>query len=174
MDERQENPPPFIRVNKLSLTRRLVPEVCRCASVDYLIASGCLIPMAVLDEVGVMNAGLFIDYVDIEWGQRARSKGYENFGCFAAKMHHSLGDEPIWFCGKAYPAHSPLRHYYLFRNALHLYKMRHIPLDWKLADAWRLLLKFGFYSLLAKPRWQQFKMMSLGLLHGLAGRTGKL
>lgn len=173
VDDRQANPPPFIRVRGLKLERCLVPENGDAVAVDYLIASGCLIPLAVLDDVGGMDASLFIDYVDIEWGQRARSKGYENFGCFSACMRHSLGDEPILFMGKAYPAHSPLRHYYLFRNAVLLYRMKHVPTDWKWADGIRLALKYGFYTRYSKPRLKHFMMMSKGLWHGLLGRTGK-
>lgn len=173
VDERQANPPPFIRVKGLKLMRCLTPETEDSVSVDYLIASGCLIPLSALDDVGGMNANLFIDYVDIEWGQRARSKGYQNFGCFSAHMHHSLGDEPILFMGNAYPAHSPLRHYYLFRNAVLLYRMKHMPIDWKWADGVRLVLKYGFYTLFSKPRLKHFMMMSKGIWHGLLGRSGK-
>lgn len=174
MDDRQNNPPPFIRVQAGRLKRCLSPEIGDAVSVDYLIASGCLIPMGALEVVGDMAADLFIDYVDIEWGQRARSMGYENFGCFSAKMAHSLGDEPIRFLGTAYPARSPLRHYYMFRNAVLLYRMRHVPLEWKWADGLRGILRFGFYALFAKPRLQHLKMMVRGVIDGLRGRSGKL
>lgn len=174
LDEKQMNPPPFIRVQGLKLKRCLVPEFEDAVSVDYLIASGCLIPIRVLDVVGDMAESLFIDYVDIEWGQRARSKGYKNFGCFSAKMAHSLGDEPISFLGTAYPARSPLRHYYMFRNAVLLYRMKHVPLEWKWADGLRGVLRFGFYALFAKPRLQHLKMMARGVIDGLCGRSGKL
>jgi rhamnosyltransferase len=174
LDDRQDNPPPFIRVQGLRLRRCLHADEGDVVEVDYLIASGSLIPMAVLDMVGGMDSDLFIDYVDIEWGQRARAKGFRNFGCFSAKMEHSLGDEPIRFMNGAYPARSPLRHYYMFRNAVLLYRMGHIPFDWKLADAYRLLLKFVFYSLFACPRYRHFWMMSKGVVHGCHGRAGKL
>lgn len=173
LDERQSNPPPFIRVEGLSLKRCFLPEDGDAVSVDYLIASGCLIPISALDVVGDMDAGLFIDYVDIEWGQRARSKGYKNFGCFSASMAHSLGDDPIRFFGTAYPVRTPLRHYYMFRNAVLLYRMKHVPLSWKLADGLRGILRFGFYTLFAKPRSQHLKMMLTGIFHGLRGKTGK-
>ena len=174
-DERQENPPPFVRVVGGRLQRCAQPELVGDAlRVDYIIASGALIPLAVIDAVGGMNEGLFIDYVDIEWGLRARAHGYENFGCFSALMAHSLGDEPIFFLGKAYPSHSPLRHYYLFRNELLLYRMRHIPSHWKWCSWRRGLLRLGFYLLFARPRGRQLKMILLGLVHGLMGRTGKL
>jgi len=173
LDERQDNPPPFIRIRGLRLVR------CTCSTgesvvpVDYLISSGCLIPMPVLDMVGGMRDDLFIDYVDIEWGLRARHHGFQNYGVCSAHMQHSLGDHPIKFFGKNIPLHSPLRHYYHFRNAVLLYKEPWVPLNWKLVDGWRLLLKYVFYSLFAKPRMAHWRMMTIGVWHGLRGRAGK-
>jgi len=174
MDARQHNPPPFIRVHGLRLERCVCSTEESVVPVDYLIASGCLIPMSVLDKVGGMRDELFIDYVDIEWGLRARHHGFQSYGCCSAHMQHSLGDHPISFFGKNIPVHSPLRHYYHFRNAVLLYKEPWVPLNWKLVDGWRLCLKYVFYSLFAKPRMAHWRMMTLGLWHGLVGKTGKL
>ena len=174
LDERQDNPPPFIRIPMLTLER------CACVTddaivpVDYLISSGCLIPMSVLDKVGGMRDDLFIDYVDIEWGMRARRQGLQSYGVCAAHMQHSLGDQPIKFLGKYIPLHSPRRHYYHFRNAVLLYREPWLPLNWKLVDGWRLILKYVFYSLFAKPRMTHWRMMTLGIWHGLLGKSGKL
>jgi len=172
IDARQDNPPPFIRIRGIKVER------CRCehpdsiVRVDYLISSGCLIPMTTLDSVGGMREELFIDYVDIEWGLRARHRGFQAFGACAAGMHHSLGEEPITFFGRKLPLHSPLRHYYHFRNAVWLYRQSWVPLNWKLADGYRLLLKYGFYTLFARPRLQHLQMMTLGIWHGLCGKMG--
>lgn len=174
LDKRQDNPPPFIRVRGLRLVR------CACATeesvvaVDYLIASGCLIPMSVLDKVGGMRNDFFIDYVDIEWGLRARQQGFQSYGVCSAHMQHSLGDHPIKFFNKKIPLHSPLRHYYHFRNAVLLYKEPWVPFNWKLVDGWRLCLKYVFYSLFAQPRRAHWRMMSAGVWHGLVGKSGKL
>lgn len=173
MDKRQRNPPPFIRIEGLRLVRCACPTDEVVTSVDYLIASGCLIPLAVLDEVGGMRDDLFIDYVDIEWGLRARNLGFQSYGVCAAHMQHSLGDEPIRFFGKSIPLHSPLRHYYHFRNAVFLYRQPGISINWKLVDGWRLLLKYVFYSIFAAPRFNQMGMMTLGIWHGLTGKSGK-
>jgi rhamnosyltransferase len=173
-DTRQDNPPPFIRIKGLRLHR------CKCNTadtvlpVDYLISSGCLIPMSVLDRVGGMREDLFIDYVDIEWGLRARHQGFQSYGVCSAYMRHSLGDHPINFFGKNIPLHSPLRHYYHFRNAVLLYREAWVPLNWKLVDGWRLCLKYVFYSVFAKPRMAHWRMMTLGLWHGLKGKAGRL
>lgn len=172
IDERQNNPPPFIRVRGLRVVR------CPCLrdedilEVDYLIASGSLVPITTLDEVGTMAEDLFIDYVDIEWGLRARRNGFRSYGVCAAGMEHDLGEAPIRFLGRNLPLHSPLRHYYHFRNAVWLYLNADLPLQWKLVDAWRLMLKYGFYTLFARPRLEHFRMMSRGIFDGLRGRLG--
>ena len=45
VDPRQNNPPPFIRVVDLSLKRQTCESPDAVVEVDYLISSGCLIPM---------------------------------------------------------------------------------------------------------------------------------
>ena len=172
LDERQNNPPPFIQVRGLRLRR----QPCSChdsvVEVDYLISSGCLIPIATLDAVGGMQEELFIDYVDIEWGLRAKNLGFQSFGACSAAMRHSLGEKPIEFYGRMVPLHSPLRHYYHFRNAVWLYRQKQIPIHWKCVDGWRLLLKYGFYLLFAKPRLKHLVMMTRGIIDGVRGRMG--
>lgn len=174
LDDRQKNPPPFIRIEGMRVVRCQCEETNSVVPVDYLISSGSLIPADTWRHVGGMAEQLFIDYVDIEWGLRAGRLGFQCFGACAAHMSHSLGDTPIKFLGKVLPLHSPLRHYYHVRNAVWLYLNADLPLRWKLVDGWRLLLKYGFYSLFARPRWQHFSMMTLGIWHGLRGRLGSL
>jgi rhamnosyltransferase len=174
LDERQDNPPPFIRVRGLRVERCPCPTADTIVEVDYLISSGSLIPVATFDAVGDMAEELFIDYVDIEWGLRARRLGFQSYGVCAAQMSHDLGDAPITFMGRRLPVHSPLRHYYHFRNAVWLYRSADLPLHWKCADGWRLLLKYGFYTLFGSPRLDHFRMMSRGIVDGLRGRMGPL
>ena len=173
LDERQNNPPPFIKINGLKLVRCTCTSSDSVVAVDYLISSGCLIPMSVLNKVGVMREDFFIDYVDIEWGLRARSHGFQSYGSCGAHMKHNLGENPIIFFGKKIPLHSPLRHYYHFRNAILLYKENWVPLNWKLVDGYRLVLKYVFYSLFTKPRKTHFKMMTIALWDGFLGKAGK-
>ncbi|ATU94508.1 glycosyltransferase family 2 protein [Phyllobacterium zundukense] len=172
-DSRQKNPPPFIRIKGLRLERQTCTSEDSVVDVDYLIASGSLIPLATIDAVGGMQEELFIDYVDIEWGLRAQHKGYQSFGVCAARMQHDLGDNPALFRGRYIPVHSPLRHYYHFRNAVWLYRQPWLRSNWKAVDAVRLLRKFVFYSLMTVPRIQHAKMMMLGIFHGLVGKMGK-
>jgi rhamnosyltransferase len=174
LDARQDNPPPFIRIQGLRLVRYGCPSPDTVVEVDYLIASGSLIPMASLEAVGGMAEELFIDYVDIEWGLRARRLGFQCYGVCGALMSHDLGEAPVNFLGRRLPIHSALRHYYHFRNAVWLYRSADLPLEWKVVDAWRLLLKYVFYTVFAKPRGEHFRMMTRGMMDGIRGRLGQL
>lgn len=174
LDDRADNPPPFIRVEGLQLQRLRCDSASAVHLVDYLITSGSLIPAESWKAIGGMEEQLFIDYVDIEWGMRAKNQGYESFGACGARMGHVLGDKPMRFAGKAIPVHSPLRHYYHFRNAVWLYRQPWVGWNWKVVDGARLILKFGFYSLMTAPRHQHFLSMARGVWHGLIGRMGRL
>lgn len=171
VDPRHDNPPPFLRVEGLRL-KRLGCEGDPVVAVDYLVSSGSLIPLDVLARVGPMREDLFIDYVDIEWGLRARHLGYQSFGVCAARMTHSLGEAPVRWFSRRVPVHTPLRHYYHFRNAILLYRLPWVPWTWKLVDGTRLLLRYGFYALMTKPRRAHGWMMTLGIWHGLRNRSG--
>jgi rhamnosyltransferase len=174
LDVQLGNPMLFIRVRGLRVERYSCTDPDEIIPVDYLMSSGCLIPMATLDIVGGMTEDLFIDYVDIEWCMRAKHRGYQSFGACGAIMQHRIGDAPLSFCGRKFPLHSPLRHYYLFRNAVWMYRQKWPPLHWKLTDGYRLFLKYGFYMLFTKSRLEHLRMMTLGIWHGLRGRNGSI
>lgn len=173
VDARQDNPPPFLKIEGLLVKRQVSEHMNSVVEVDYVIASGCLIPIAAFNHIGLMNNDLFIDYVDIEWGIRAKTFGFQSYGIFAAKMSHSLGDEHVSFLGRKVTLHSPLRHYYLIRNGFWLYKQKHMPTNWKIVDGYRMLLRMCFYTIFAKPRRKHFSMMMTGLVHGLRSRMGR-
>lgn len=164
----------FIRLEGLRLKRCPCDAEDAVIPVSYLVASGCLIPMAVLDKVGDMRDEFFIDYVDFEWGLRAAQQGLQCYGVCAAHLQHRLGDSHITLFNKHVPLHSPLRHYYLLRNAVILYKETWVSLRWKIADGTRLMLKCIFYTMFAKQRMAHGRMMLLGVWHGLLGRAGRL
>jgi rhamnosyltransferase len=143
---------------------------------DFLISSGCLISLEAISEIGLLDESLFIDHVDTEWFLRAKSKGYSSFGICAAVMNHNLGDYlfNFWFFRKrTLPIHSPLRHYYIFRNSLLLYKRPYASKKWIINDAIRLGLMLVTFSIFIPPRANFFRMMIKGLYDGFKGRSGR-
>lgn len=173
-DDRHQVVSPFIRVQGLRIRRQECTSADMALPVDFLIASGCLIPMSTISAVGIMSESLFIDYVDVEWGLRAGKLGYQSFGACAAHMKHSIGEPPVVFLRRKFTVHSSVRHYYLFRNAVWLYLRSGLPRKWKLADGLRLLCKYWIYALLGRPRLAHLRMMNRGVYDGLRDRMGPL
>ncbi|MDO5101988.1 MAG: glycosyltransferase family 2 protein [Lautropia sp.] len=172
-DPRHPNAPsPFVRQQGMKRVACECKHENQLMEVEHVIASGCLIPLAVLDRVGDMNTQLFIDYVDIEWCLRATHAGFRILGVCGARLSHELGDDFIQFRGKTLSNHSPLRNYYLFRNGLLLSRMPHIPPAWKRMDLRNLLIRFIINAVAQRPRWPWVRMSLLGILDGLRGKTG--
>ena len=140
--------------------------------VDHLIASGCLIPMAAFEAVGPLREELFIDYVDIEWCLRAASLGLICYRLDTLPMAHEFGS-PVDVLGRSYVSHTPMRHYYLFRNTIWIWRQRALPWRWRLRMTPRLLLRLGFNAIFARPHRQQWRLMRRGIADGFAGRMGK-
>ena len=118
----------------------------------FLIASGCLIRIEALDEVGGMREELFIDHVDLEWGLRARGAGWRLAALPAAKLAHELGDDAVLLPGRAQPVHvhGPVRNYYLARNTVWLIRQPGLaPVKWRVRYVWWLAKYVGFNALLA-------------------------
>ena len=147
---------------------------------DFLISSGSLIPMATIDEVGDMDASLFIDHVDTEWFLRAKAQGFQSYGVCQAVMEHGLGEQmrKVRFLGlgrvRHVPQHKPFRYYYMFRNSIALYRRKNVSRKWKWNDMQRLLQIFIFYGICYGPRLRNLEMMFRGIFDGLRNKMGKL
>lgn len=146
-------------------------------NVMSLIASGSLIPVEVLSDVGLMKEDYFIDHVDTEWCFRARQKGYRLVGVKDAFMHHCLGDniKKVWFFGdRGVTLHSPVRNYYMFRNTFQMIRDVEMSHTWKFFLMSRVL-KVGIYSLVyGNDRRARLKLITKGISHGFMGYLGKL
>lgn len=174
VDPRSGYVAPFHSTKWLWLSRVDPMPTSLPVEVDFVITSGSLISRESWTAVGPMAGPMFIDYVDIEWGLRARGKGFASYGIRTARLSHSLGDHRMKFLGRSVPIHSPLRHYYQIRNPLFLYRQTWIPLNWKLVDGCRLVLRFLFNSLFVAPRGENIMFMAKGVMDGLIGRLGKM
>jgi rhamnosyltransferase len=142
--------------------------------VDKTLSSGSLITKEVLNEVGVMDADLFIDLVDYEWCWRAKNKGYCTYILNTINMPHRLGEGRIKFLGLNIGIPSPIRHYYQFRNTIQLFKRKYIPIKFKLTYIVLLPMKLLFYSLIIPNRSKRLKYMLKGILDGITDKKGSI
>ena len=165
----------FARIRAASVQQVPCADTDDVMEVDFLISSGCLIPIEALNAIGGMNEDYFIDHVDTEWCIRARAAGWQLFGVCGAKLSHALGDRVVrvWLGRwREVSVHSPLRDYYMFRNTVLM--LRQVPMawSWRVAHLRRIVLFFIFFGLIIAPRRERIAMMMRGIWHGLIGRMG--
>ncbi|MFM0057476.1 glycosyltransferase family 2 protein [Paraburkholderia phytofirmans] len=172
-DARLRGLAPFVRF-KWGTLERIVPQGDQPIEVDFLISSGSCINLRWWSSIGPMDDALFIDFVDLEWCVRAKQKGYRVLGVPWVHMSHELGGEPVRVLGRAYPMHSPLRHYYLFRNAVVLIRRSYVPWTWKSSELVKFPVRLVIYSLMPSQRLAHLKMALLGMWDGIRGRLGRL
>ncbi len=164
----------FVRFDWRGL-RRVEPDPATgLAPVDYVIASGALIPMDALDAVGPPSAAMFIDLLDMEWGFRAQARGWRSFGVDGARMDHRIGDATIPVLGRRVAVHSPVRAFYEARNAVWLWRRPDVPLPWKLHFGLRLAAVTALSLLAAPGRGRRAALVARGIAWGLRGRLGPL
>lgn len=140
--------------------------------VNYLITSGTLIPMAVLDDVGLMESELFIDAVDFEWSFRARMRGYHIYATYGTRLHHNRGQglHRIPIIGARVRLFAPVRHFYIFRNHLRLCCRSYMPLSWKLRGLWYLVVRATLFGLFVPNRREHLSAMARGTWQALRDR----
>lgn len=175
-DRRTGESAPFIRVGWTGLrhiTRAWDKD--GLIEADFLIASGSLIPISVVDKVGSMDEQLFIDQVDIEWAYRASSRGLHVYGVQNAVLLHGLGESKrqVWL-GKWWrvPIHSPFRNYYFARNTILLARRPYMTWRWRVSSLLRLVALAGCYVTQVPPRGARVRALLLGVRDGLLGRQG--
>jgi rhamnosyltransferase len=145
--------------------------------VGFLISSGSLISLSVLDKIGGKREDYFIDHVDTEWCFRAKSHGFKLVGVHDAVLHHQLGDkvDKFWLGYLRHiPHHTALRDYYMFRNTLLMLSDVRIPILWQAHLIVRLLQFICYFLIFSNHRLIRLRMMLLGLFHGFKGVRGRL
>ncbi|WP_342109721.1 glycosyltransferase family 2 protein [Methylobacterium sp. SI9] len=149
-----------------------VPDHGALAPVQFLATSGSLIDLAAFDRVGPFRADFFIDGVELEWCFRAWSLGY---GCYCARdvgIPHRVGGGVIRAFGIAMPRQPLFRMATYLRNAVYAWRLPHVPLRWKLAQAAYLPLQAGLYW--ADSGWRPAVLLRLlgAARDGVLGRLG--
>lgn len=144
------------------------------AEVDMLITSGCLIPTEVLSRIGNMKDELFIDHVDMEWCFRARHQGYGVYIVGDTRLEHCIGDRFLHFMTRRVIVHSPIRHYYMIRNAIALQRLPHMTSKWCRNISFTIIKQLIFYSLFFPERKTRIPLMLKGIVDGVRGRLGPL
>jgi len=174
LDEKSNEPSPIIQSGKFWVygyqpQMGLVDPI----PAEYIISSGSLIAATTIKKVGPMLGKLFIDWVDVEWGQRAQKRGYQNFVLPTVVMRHSIGDDFVRMGKKVINLHSDLRNFYIVRNAAYLVLHYRFQLAWQITVLLKLPIYIFFFTLHAKgPKIVVFKVLVRAFVLGLVGKLG--
>lgn len=126
LEEGTTQPPHAITTDGwLGFQRIQLPQMGKTSRLYYTAASGSLIPLAVLNEIGVFREDFFIYFIDTEFCLRARKAGYEISIANDSMMQHRYGNSKNHrFLGKTIRTthHSPQARFYMFRNRKKLWK----------------------------------------------------
>jgi len=158
--------------------RRIFPEPSEHLPipVSNLNGSGTLMRRAVYERLRGLDTDLFIDHVDTEWAFRLLANGYTLWGVPDAVFKHRMGQRGLrfWMLGwRVWPARSPARHRYLYRNALWLIQRPYVPQVWKFWAVVKLLLTALVHGLADPRRFAQLAAMWQGVREGLHHATLK-
>lgn len=135
-----------------------------------LNGSGTLMPLTLFEELLGLEEDLFIDHVDTEWAFRVLAAGYRLYGVPDVSFGHRMGENSLrfWFLGwRIWPDRAPLRHYYLFRNAVRLMNRTYVPRVWKSWALVKLGLTLLVYVVIGSNRRLQVSQMAKGVKDGL-------
>lgn len=125
-------------------------------------------------ELGGFDETLFIDHVDTEWSFRVKHAGYELIGIPSIRFMHRMGERSLrfWLLGwRLWPYRSPLRHFYLFRNATRLLKRGYVPLTWKVWAIVKLTATALVHLVVDRERGPQLRAMMRGVGCGLKSES---
>lgn len=173
LDEKTSELAKVIRHRKLRVHKSIPNQSNNFEVADYVISSGSLIPIEVLDEVGDMDEQLFIDWVDIEWGMRAKRYGYVSYIAPRVIMRHSIGDEYVKFGHKNINLHTDFRNYFIVRNSIYLSLYSKLPLNFKIIQLGKVPLYILFYSYHSKKRLYSFGLLTKAVIDGILKNMGK-
>lgn len=136
--------------------------------------SGSLVSLAAFNEIGPFRADFFIDGIDVEWGLRALSRGYDSIVALNLPVEHRWGTptQPGEGNKPQILRYSKLRCLYYLRNNTAMLRLRHIGLTWKLKTALNLGAQICFLVVARRFDRDTVKLVGRALSDGWHGRLG--
>jgi rhamnosyltransferase len=151
-----------------------VREESGAQPVHFVPTSGSLVSIEAFRNVGAFRGDYFIDGIDLEWCFRAWTHGYSCWCADGVSMIHTVGEGILEArsLGIRTPRQRDFRFETYVRNTVYGFRLRHIPVSWKLRQATYLLLQFATAAVATGFRASLLKHFARGFINGLRGRLG--
>lgn len=141
--------------------------------VQKIISSGSFSPLSVFDKVGLMDASLFIDFVEYDWCWRAVHQNYKIFSVEEIVLGHMEGDGKVYIFGQRMVLPSPIRHYYQYRNFLYLMHKSYVPTRWKITMLFKMIIKIPIYMFVMDKKQKRISYILRGIKDYFLNKRGK-
>lgn len=133
-----------------------------------IISSGSCASTEKLLDVGLLDARLFIDFVDFEICWRAEAKGYMCGITTNVPLPHKVGERELRFPhGYRVIISAPFRYYYQYRNHLWLCRKAYVPVQWKVNRGLKNMLRMLYFPFCVKGWRSILKFMLRGIYDGM-------
>lgn len=144
---------------------------------EAVITSGSLLPLDAYQQIGPFREEFFVDYIDVDFCYRARSKGFHVIKTRKALMAHQIGlptlHRVLWM-SKRTMNHGPDRRYYIARNGTILLREYggRTAIGWCMKSLQRGLRLIKRIALFEERKTGKILAVVEGLWDGARGRTG--
>jgi rhamnosyltransferase len=145
-------------------TQGIFPALC-------IISSGSAISAAAYRMLGPFRDDYFIEYVDIEYSLRARSRGvpvYMNAAVVLRQMNGRIERRGKWFTTN----HAAWRRYYIARNSVHCLREHRSVCGLHWLSGLMVIREAVCVLLLDSQKLRKLTAIACGYLDGLFGRLG--
>jgi rhamnosyltransferase len=163
---------PSYRLTKFGLLKKVI-DTYGDYNVDIIISSGSATNKKTIELVGLMNEDYFIDFVDIEWSLRCKSKNVPIKVISNAKMIHAIGDKSIDFKIIRLFVHSPVRTYYKIRNSFLFFRNKNVPVLLGIKEITSALIHNFIILFFVNDKAKYFRNYCEGVFDGIFGKVGK-
>lgn len=146
-------------------------------TVKRTITSGSLIPISLFTDIGAFRDDFFIDYVDLEFCQRLREKGFSIIKSTETLMSHPVGQQTFHrFLWKKIRSthHSSDRRYYIARNHIAMLRgQKNRPYLWLYPCLKKACGDACIVLFFESNKLEKIKAILEGIKDGLAQKMGK-
>jgi rhamnosyltransferase len=141
--------------------------------VTCLATSGMVFDLNSISENDLFNENnFFLDFVDFEWCWRLAKRGWIFYRVNSVLMPHRLGISQKSMFGFKYHVPAPYRHYFQFRDTLHLLSNANVPIYSKFRLGLILIPKLLLYPLILDNGFERLKWMIVGIFDYLQNVSG--
>jgi len=136
-----------------------------------VISSGSCVDASFVLDVGGLDNSLFIDFVDHEWGFRAKAHGYKVGKTNKITLEHKIGENEFHLWKYQSLISAPWRYFYIGRNIVWLSRRKYVPFSFKVKKLIHIIIQTIFYPFMVKGGLKIIRNYYRGIAFGITHKN---